>query len=72
MDSNHWDELLLRASGIAQSEQGVHDISRQTFADSEAQAHRHFQHRLRANVGAMSSQIEQTATTVMRVVKFIR
>ena len=34
----------------------LHDISRQTFADSEAQAHRHFRHRLRANVGAMSSQ----------------
>ena len=47
---------LVSEQGIARSEQAVHDISRQTFTDSEAQAHRHFRHRLRVNVGAMSSQ----------------
>ena len=50
---------LVSERGIARSEQRVHDISRQSFADSKAQAHRHFRHRLRANVGAKSSQHKQ-------------
>ena len=41
---------LVSERGIARSEQGVHDISRQTLTDSEAQARRRFPHRLRASV----------------------
>ena len=47
---------LVSERGIARLEQSVHDISRQTFSDSEAQARRRFPHRLRASVGAGSSQ----------------
>ena len=41
---------LVSERGIARSEQGVHDSSRQTLTDSEAQARRRFPHRLRASV----------------------